>query len=209
LEERRRERRRRALPNAVKTEKENPNFGNDIKLNEDKILGSNQLTEITQKVDLNKLDEEDSKKLVDLKYKDKFDKNSLGHGNNNLPANLIIKHKEKSRELADRVVLENPNQIIEETNEIRDHIKDKIKNNLFAQLEKARRSEKLEKVNVNEQDNITEETRFEKLDQNKDQYKDHYLIEQESSFKDKVQQRLRTLKVYNLILIPNSAFISY
>ncbi len=56
--------------------------------------------------------------------------------NPNTQTAIIENHREKSRELAQRIADENPNEVIEELHVVRDKIKDKIKQSLADQLEK-------------------------------------------------------------------------
>jgi hypothetical protein len=72
--------------------------------------------------------------------------------NKNSQKAIIDNHRDKSREIAQRIGEDNPNEVIDELHLVRDKIKDKIKQSLTDKLEKAREhdetasSEKIEQT---------------------------------------------------------------
>jgi hypothetical protein len=78
--------------------------------------------------------------------------------NNNSQKAIIDNHRDKSREIAQRIGEDNPNEVIDELHLVRDKIKDKIKQSLTDKLEKAREhdetasSEKIEQTKDKNED---------------------------------------------------------
>jgi hypothetical protein len=78
--------------------------------------------------------------------------------NKNSQKAIIDNHRDKSREIAQRIGEDNPNEVIDELHLVRDKIKDKIKQSLTDKLEKAREhdetasSEKIEQTKDKNED---------------------------------------------------------
>ena len=78
--------------------------------------------------------------------------------NKNSQKAIIDNHRDKSREIAQRIGEDNPNEVIDELHLVRDKIKDKIKQSLTDKLEKAREHD--------------ETASSEKIEQTKDKHED-------------------------------------
>jgi hypothetical protein len=79
-----------------------------------------------------------------------FDHNEIedegSSGKSQIQAALIGKHRDKSREVAQRIPEEDPNAVVEELHVVRDRIKEKIKSNLANELLLAKSEEATEKA---------------------------------------------------------------
>ena len=116
--------------------------------------------------------------------------------NNNSQKAIIDNHRDKSREIAQRIGEDNPNEVIDELHLVRDKIKDKIKQSLTDKLEKAREHD--------------ETASSEKIEQTKDKNEDLNLDLSSARYSNPSEtlretslQRINRIKVFNKKKIKN------
>lgn len=85
-------------------------------------------------------------------YEDDASETNSNSGKSQMKAALIGKHRDKSREVAQRIPEEDPNAVVEELHIVRDRIKDKIKANLKSELLLAKTEEAAVKESGDDKD---------------------------------------------------------